>query len=402
MKKKAAALILAVFLSVSSLQLSTIPCNGKITLDDISQMEQSLKDVQDKIEENEKALNEVKNEQSFTESAINYSLSLINGYTEYCNILSGLIAEYESEIQALSLDIAVLQEEFDGIYDIYLKRLGYMREEESISFLQLLFDSDSLIDLMVSIERAKEAIRYDKELMKEINGKKAVIEARLMAKKALQEGKIQQIENYESLKLNIMNRIEELKKYLIELDEDIADILSEKDLFEQMEEDADKEIQNLIDKYISENPKVPSYGMGETIHWPLDDKYTYISSYYGYRTHPITGEKYSFHQAIDIPASEGENIYAIHSGIVITATYHSSYGNYVIIDHGKTGSGGNHLYSLYAHATKLNVEEGQEVAIGDVIAFVGDTGSAKGDHLHIEIRVGSSAKDPLKYLTIPK
>ena len=82
MKKKAAALILAVFLSVSSLQLSTIPCNGKITLDDISQMEQSLKDVQDKIEENEKALNEVKNEQSFTESAINYSLSLINGYTE--------------------------------------------------------------------------------------------------------------------------------------------------------------------------------------------------------------------------------------------------------------------------------------------------------------------------------
>jgi murein DD-endopeptidase MepM/ murein hydrolase activator NlpD len=146
---------------------------------------------------------------------------------------------------------------------------------------------------------------------------------------------------------------------------------------------------------------MPSYAIGETMIWPLDKKWRSISSNYGYRTHPITGEKESFHGAIDIPASKSENIYAAHSGIVITATYNWSYGNYVIIDHGEIANSTDHLYTLYAHASELLVENGDTVKQGDVIAKVGETGSAKGNHLHFEVRSGNSKVEPLKFVKQP-
>lgn len=116
-----------------------------------------------------------------------------------------------------------------------------------------------------------------------------------------------------------------------------------------------------------------------------------ISSPFGNRIHPVTG-KPSFHGGVDFAASYGTGIKATRAGEIIVKTYNSSYGNYIIIDHG------NGIASLYAHMSGFNVSIGQEVSQGSIIGFIGSTGSSTGPHLHFEIRVNGTRVNPMNYL----
>ena len=79
---------------------------------------------------------------------------------------------------------------------------------------------------------------------------------------------------------------------------------------------------------------------------------------------------------------------AADSGVVVTAGYHYSYGNYVVIDHG------NGYRTLYAHASRLAVGYGQAVSQGQVIAYVGSTGNSYGNHCHFEVYVNGVPQRP--------
>ena len=136
---------------------------------------------------------------------------------------------------------------------------------------------------------------------------------------------------------------------------------------------------------------------GGTLQWPLHYSGCYISSGMVGRTNPVTG-KSETHGGIDIcvsGGSYGKAISAAASGTVITASYHYSYGNYVMIDHG------NGLATLYAHCSSLAVGSGQSVSAGQTIAYVGDTGYVSGPHLHFEVRVNGQRVNPLGYVSMP-
>lgn len=112
--------------------------------------------------------------------------------------------------------------------------------------------------------------------------------------------------------------------------------------------------------------------------WPLQED-SYISSPFGYRYDPISGE-YKYHSGIDIPAGYGTPILAAADGEVVTASYmEGGYGYYVKIKHNDTYS------TLYGHASVLLVSVGQTVKQGQVIAQVGSTGYSTGNHLHFEV-----------------
>jgi murein DD-endopeptidase MepM/ murein hydrolase activator NlpD len=98
------------------------------------------------------------------------------------------------------------------------------------------------------------------------------------------------------------------------------------------------------------------------------------------------------HQGIDISASSGTPIRAAKSGVVITAGTMGGYGNVVIVSHG----GG--FSTLYAHQSRLGSTQGQDVAQGQIIGYVGSTGHSTGPHLHFETRVNGTAQDPMRYL----
>ena len=130
-----------------------------------------------------------------------------------------------------------------------------------------------------------------------------------------------------------------------------------------------------------------------TLQWPLPVAGT-ITSQFGHRVDPITGEV-SSHTGTDIACAEGTPILAAADGTVTVAnsldSWGGSYGYYVQIDHG----GG--LETLYAHCSSICVTTDQQVQAGQVIGYVGHTGRATGNHLHLEVHVNGSRTDAMRY-----
>ncbi len=132
--------------------------------------------------------------------------------------------------------------------------------------------------------------------------------------------------------------------------------------------------------------------------WPIPRDYT-ITSPYGYREDPITGQ-ISFHSGTDIAAPEATPILAAADGTVTIAngsdSWGESYGYYVKIQHDET------YESLYAHCLAVFVTVGQEVKQGEVIALVGSTGNSTGNHLHFEVREDGTEVDPIGFFAKSK
>ena len=120
----------------------------------------------------------------------------------------------------------------------------------------------------------------------------------------------------------------------------------------------------------------------------------YVTSYYGYRVHPISGEK-NYHTGVDIGMSQGTQILAGHDGTVTLAGEAGGYGLCVAIE-GEAYEG-HTLTTKYGHCSQILVSVGQEVKAGDVIAKVGSTGNSTGPHLHLEVLVDGQYLNPLYF-----
>lgn len=139
------------------------------------------------------------------------------------------------------------------------------------------------------------------------------------------------------------------------------------------------------------DPNLPFVGIDGFVSPVGPNWRTMVSDEFGWRNDPFTG-KPDFHRGIDLGGPTGHPIYASLDGVVIFAGPHPSYGNYVKLDHG----GG--FVTLYAHNSVLLVSTGQTVTAGQQIAAMGETGRAKGSHLHFEIQIGNELQEPRSYI----
>jgi len=126
---------------------------------------------------------------------------------------------------------------------------------------------------------------------------------------------------------------------------------------------------------------------------PLALKNTYVSSGYGER---LLWGTYDFHLGLDIVAPAYTEIYAADGGVVVYAAYTSSYGYMTRIRHV------DNVETVYAHQIKQVVKPGDVVAKGQLIGYVGSTGTSSGSHLHLEFRRDHVTVDPLEYIAIPE
>ena len=137
-----------------------------------------------------------------------------------------------------------------------------------------------------------------------------------------------------------------------------------------------------------------THGLTQQFYTPLNLYwYSYVSSYYGYRINPVTGQE-QFQRGVDIAVPTGTTVLAAMDGTVTTATYDASYGNYVVIEDS------NGYCTKYAHMDTLSVSAGQTVTHGTTIGTTGNTGSSTGSHLHIECLYNGEYYNPLFYFDV--
>ena len=122
--------------------------------------------------------------------------------------------------------------------------------------------------------------------------------------------------------------------------------------------------------------------------WPVDGP---LMSSFGQRSDPFSGEG-AWHKGVDISAPTGTPVRATADGIVTFADRSSGYGRLVVIDHG------NGFETYYAHLSRVDVIEGQEIRQGEFLGAVGTSGRVTGPNLHYEIHIHKAPVNPYHYL----
>ena len=122
--------------------------------------------------------------------------------------------------------------------------------------------------------------------------------------------------------------------------------------------------------------------------WPVEGR---VTSSFGERQDPFNGEG-AFHAGIDIGVPYGTPVRATADGVITKAGFGTGYGREIAIDHG------HDIGTVYGHLSAIAVTEGEHVARGQVIGYVGSSGRSTGPHLHYEVRVHEVAVNPHKYL----
>lgn len=154
-----------------------------------------------------------------------------------------------------------------------------------------------------------------------------------------------------------------------------------------------KEYYFFVNKKFS--PTERAYFLDATLRLPIDKDKFWISSEYGYRKNPFSGEMKN-HKGIDLAANIGTPVYAIKDGVVSSTIYNdTTFGNYIVLTH-TNGS----ITSIYAHLSKINVTQGSQVLRGQQIGQVGQSGMATGPHLHFEIRQRGVSINPESKLNL--
>jgi murein DD-endopeptidase MepM/ murein hydrolase activator NlpD len=289
------------------------------------------------------------------------------------------LAQQQKEIDAALVDS---EQKYSDQKDLLKKRLKVMYENSSISYIDTLLESKSIIDFFDRLQLISLIAKSDKDLVSSLESAKKDVEF----KKNITDAQKRDTDNKANLKAKTISQISisranvegDLQQYKSTLDE----LQRQEDELSKQSEEINQEIKKIMSK---------NKYSGGIMRWP-SPSCTIITSPYGMRFHPIL-KKNELHTGIDIGARMGASTIAAASGIVIVAGWKTGYGNTIIIDHG----GG--VATLYGHSSRLLVSVGDRVKAGQTIAKVGSTGWSTGPHLHFEVRINGSPVNPLKYVT---
>lgn len=298
------------------------------------------------------------------------------------------IAYYDALIVDEEANLAAARAREEAQFQLFCQRVRAMEETGSSSYWSILFSADSFSELLNRAVDIQDVMDYDNAVIDQLEADRQAVADTLAALEATQAEQEEQKIALDGKKAEQEVKVAEAVQVLKNLEADKA--AYQKLLDEQAADEARvaKEIARLQEEYdekIRQNQIQIDPGTGW--HWPLPGHY-YLTSRTGSRIHPITGRPHT-HTGTDIAAPSGVPIESVKGGVVTISERGSSYGNYVVLNHGDGTS------SLYAHMSSRAVKVGQVVKQGAVLGYVGSTGNSTGPHLHLEIRVGGSRIDPV-------
>lgn len=351
----------------------------------LTDLQTQQQDLQDQIQQSNEELEEV-------QSQLSENLQQIEKLDERIRESENQIEQLDEQVKALQEEIASIQSQLDVAEanyekqkDIMEKRLVAIYEAGDTKYLDVLLKSSNISEFLSNYYLITEIASVDKDLLDEVESEKKEIE---LAKQKLEK-------NQQSLAtaLQTQTKTATVLQNTKALRENYISRLSDEEKAKQAQIDEMTQQYEAVNNQILELAKqgLDTAYIGGVLAWPVPG-YTKITSNYGMRVHPITGQ-YKLHTGVDISAPIGANFVAANDGIVTKAEYNTAYGNMVIIDHG----GG--ISTLYAHGSEILVTVGQTVKKNEAILKVGSTGYSTGPHAHFEVRINGVVTDPIPYIT---
>lgn len=380
-----------------------IQAKNTITSATIKEMENQISNAEKEMKELKSSLSDVKGLVKKLENEKSNLKNYVEQLDATLEVVEAKIVDLEGQITEKEADISDAQEKLANAKDVEANQYQSMRKRIKSSYesgeyhiLEQILAARSFHDMLNRISYEEEVIKYENQKLDEFIANKeyiALCEKQLQVEKeyldavktsvqneqaAVEEliaTKSQEIDSYER---NISTQEKAIKEYE-------ADIAEQNEIIKQLEKAVEEEKERIK----KQNGLVQTYD-GGTFHFPLES-YTRVSDDYGPRIHPTLNVP-QFHNGVDFAAPKGTAIYAAYNGVVVAATYSSTMGNYVMIDHG------DGLYTIYMHASKLYVKKDEVVSKGQKIAGVGSTGRSTGNHLHFSVRKNGSYVSPWDYI----
>ena len=363
---------------------------------DIKKEINKLKDqLQDNLDETEKIVKQ----KNLIDQEIFQLYQQISNINEQIATYTALIADKQAELDDANDRLAELNRKNK-------ERIRAMEEEGQLSYWSVLFKSNDFADFLDRLNMVNEIAAADQRRLQEISDVAKEVEA---AKAELETERAAQ----EAIKAELDATQAELEKKREEADKLLEDLVKTGAEYEALVEDAEEKKANLDSKIkdkkteynnakreewlATSKPASGSSGSGSNSKpvysgsWVKPCKYSKVSSPYGMRVHPVY-KTWKMHYGIDLGAKQGTPIYAVRSGVVKFATWDNSAGYYVNINH---EDGFN---TIYMHMTHYVVKKGQRVTAGQVIGYVGSTGTSTGPHLHFGMKYNGSYVNPANYI----
>ena len=409
------ALALAVLLMLPVRTLAT-------TIDEVQNRQEELKQENEDLQAKIDALKEDE------EAALAYQEELtgkIDENEQKIDQARATIEEMNGKIEELEARLSLSEEKYQGTIDAFKERLKalYVSGGSSLGALEILLDSESLSEFFTRQELVEVMAQRDQSMLdqldaymeetqgdreelvaaqQEVADSKKAIEAAQDELEVLYEENDLLVASLEGQQAQAQEQIAANEAEDAELQAQLEALIAERN--RQEEEKRQQALQNQQAQNGGsdggEGATQPSGGTGvEPVTPGLQSGFSPIWPLPGVGVGSITGHFGDMyfngpHNGLDIGAGYGTPIVAAQAGEVISAQYHWSWGNNVLIWHNETFS------TRYAHMSSIAVSAGQYVEQGQIIGYVGSTGESFGNHLHFEVYYGGSRVDPDPYLGI--
>ncbi len=311
--------------------------------------------------------------------------------------LKNQISAKEVEIEQTELALTAAIEKEENQKNYMFKSIQLLYELDETYVVEMLLGANSFGDFLNRAEFIESIVTYEQQMWEEYIENRKLVELCKqeleLEKTILDQAKV----NVEAEQASLEALIQQKNRDIIAFETDIGNKNQAIKEYEAAIKEQDAEIKALEaaiaeekKQLLANNGNVITYDGGQ-FKFPLAS-YTRISDDYGMRMHPTLHVE-KFHNGVDFAAPKGTAIYAAYDGRVVAATYSSTMGNYVMIDHGDS------LYTIYMHASALYVSKGDVVVRGETIAGVGTTGRSTGNHLHFGVRKDGDYVSPWNYLS---
>jgi murein DD-endopeptidase MepM/ murein hydrolase activator NlpD len=434
--KKIAAGLAVMLLAVTIFQ----PSDGYAKKTSVAEIDKQLKQLQKEVQEakaqQEKAASQTQEAQHYknkTNLNLQYVLQQVDQVKGKMTEISTQISDTEQSLNVTATELDKAEARVASREEVLGSRVRLMYTDGAVSYLDVLLSSTSFADFLDRADSLKMIVDQDQELLVQhkldkqtVIEKKQELEGQYAQAKQLYTSLEQQrslLKDKEAEKQELIafydKQIQESDDLSEEQNEKLVKLASERSALETQKDKikaeeaarraaaAKAEAARRAAAAAKKAAAAASKGSSSSSSSSSDTGYSggdgpfllpvgsaRISSPYGPRTHPITGEKGKVHTGVDFAVPQGTNIHAADSGTVILAEWWSGYGYCVIIDHG----GG--VWTLYGHIRKggLRVSAGDKVNRGDVVAESGSTGNSTGPHLHFEVRIDGKIVNPMPYL----